>query len=64
MDNAKMKIAYVITSRNGKNFWNRCGVAFVNNIPVFIASDELPGPAFYDLYSAGRGTRMLPDLLS
>jgi hypothetical protein len=30
MDNSKMKIAYVITSRNGKNFWNRCGVAFVN----------------------------------
>nr|PZN25780.1 MAG: hypothetical protein DIU78_09500 [Pseudomonadota bacterium] len=26
-----MKIAYVITSRNGKNFWNRIGVAFVNH---------------------------------
>lgn len=31
MDSSKMKIAYVITSRGGKNFWNRCGVAFVNN---------------------------------
>lgn len=31
MDSSKMKIAYVITSRNGKNFWNRVGVAFVNN---------------------------------
>jgi hypothetical protein len=31
MDNSKMKIAYVITTRNGKNFWTRCGVAFVNN---------------------------------
>ena len=31
MDNSKMKIAYVITTRNGKNFWNRVGVAFVNN---------------------------------
>ncbi|HYO94400.1 MAG TPA: hypothetical protein VER33_07800 [Polyangiaceae bacterium] len=31
MDNTKMKIAYVITTRNGKNFWNRVGVAFVNN---------------------------------
>jgi hypothetical protein len=31
MDNSKMKIAYVITTRNGKHFWNRCGVAFVNN---------------------------------
>lgn len=30
MDNSKMKIAYVITSRGGKNFWNRVGVAFVN----------------------------------
>jgi hypothetical protein len=26
-----MKIAYVITTRNGRNFWNRVGVAFVNN---------------------------------
>jgi hypothetical protein len=31
MDNSKMKIAYVISSRNGRNFWNRVGVAFVNN---------------------------------
>jgi len=31
MDNSKMKLAYVITTRNGKNFWNRIGVAFVNN---------------------------------
>ena len=31
MDSSKVKIAYVITSRNGKNFWNRVGVAFVNN---------------------------------
>lgn len=30
MDSSKMKIAYNITTRNGKNFWNRCGVAFVN----------------------------------
>ena len=30
MDNSKMKIAYVITARNGKSFWNRVGVAFVN----------------------------------
>jgi hypothetical protein len=30
MDNSKMKIAYVITTRNGKHFWNRVGVAFVN----------------------------------
>jgi hypothetical protein len=30
MDNTKMKIAYVITTRNGRNFWNRVGVAFVN----------------------------------
>jgi len=31
MDNSKMKIAYVITTRNGKKFWNRVGAAFVNN---------------------------------
>ena len=31
MDSSKMKLAYVITTRNGKNFWNRVGVAFVNN---------------------------------
>jgi hypothetical protein len=31
MDNSKMKIAYVITTRNGRHFWNRVGVAFVNN---------------------------------
>lgn len=31
MDNTKMKIAYVIATRNGRNFWNRVGVAFVNN---------------------------------
>jgi len=27
---AKMKIVYVITERNGRNYWNRVGVAFVN----------------------------------
>lgn len=30
MESSKMKIAYVITERNGRSFWNRCGVAFVN----------------------------------
>ena len=30
MDANRMKIAYVITERNGRSFWNRCGVAFVN----------------------------------
>jgi hypothetical protein len=30
MSNSKMKIAYVITERNGKSYWNRIGVAFVN----------------------------------
>lgn len=27
---AKMKIVYVINERNGRNYWNRVGVAFVN----------------------------------
>lgn len=31
MDSSKMKIVYVITERGGRNFWNRCGVAFVNS---------------------------------
>lgn len=31
MDASKMKIVYVITSRNNKSFWNRVGVAFVNS---------------------------------
>ncbi|HEX2731384.1 MAG TPA: hypothetical protein VHM70_07265 [Polyangiaceae bacterium] len=30
MEANRMKIAYVITERNGRSFWNRCGVAFVN----------------------------------
>lgn len=28
--NQKMKIVYIITERNGRTFWSRCGVAFVN----------------------------------
>jgi hypothetical protein len=31
MDSSKMKIVYVITNRSGKSYWNRIGVAFVNN---------------------------------
>ncbi|HYQ04981.1 MAG TPA: hypothetical protein VER96_40170 [Polyangiaceae bacterium] len=31
MDQSKMKIAYVITQRKDRNFWNRVGVAFVNS---------------------------------
>jgi len=31
MDASKMKIAYVISERGGKNYWNRIGVAFVNS---------------------------------
>jgi hypothetical protein len=31
MESTKMKIVYVITQRNGKSYWNRIGVAFVNN---------------------------------
>jgi len=30
MEQSRMKIAYVITQRNDRNFWNRVGVAFVN----------------------------------
>ena len=31
MESSKMKIVYVITQRNGKSYWNRIGVAFVNS---------------------------------
>jgi hypothetical protein len=31
MEQTKMKIVYVISQRNGKSYWNRIGVAFVNN---------------------------------
>ena len=31
MENGKMKIVYVISQRNGKSYWNRVGVAFVNS---------------------------------
>jgi len=31
MEQNRMKIAYVITTRKDKNFWNRVGVAFVNS---------------------------------
>jgi hypothetical protein len=31
MNASKMKIVYVISERNQKSFWNRIGVAFVNN---------------------------------
>jgi hypothetical protein len=30
MNASKMKMAYVITERGGRSFWNRIGVAFVN----------------------------------
>jgi hypothetical protein len=31
MSSVKMKIAYVISERNGRSYWNRVGVGFVNN---------------------------------
>jgi hypothetical protein len=30
MNASKMKMAYVITERGGRSFWNKIGVAFVN----------------------------------
>ena len=30
MENSKMKIAYAIAERNGRKYWNRIGVAFIN----------------------------------
>lgn len=31
MNQSKMKIVYVVTTRNDKSYWNRIGVAFVNS---------------------------------
>lgn len=31
MDASKMKIVYSISERNGKSYWNRIGVAFLNS---------------------------------
>lgn len=31
MNASKVKIVYVISERNSKHYWNRIGVAFVNN---------------------------------
>lgn len=38
-----MKIAYVITQRHGKTFWNRIGVGFVNSDgSINVKLDALP----------------------
>lgn len=31
MDQSKMKVVYVISSRGERRYWNRVGVAFVNS---------------------------------
>ena len=31
MEASKMKIVYVISDRNGRKYWNRIGVAFINS---------------------------------
>lgn len=31
MDQSKMKVVYVISNRGERRYWNRVGVAFVNN---------------------------------
>lgn len=31
MDNSRLKVCYVITTRGEKKYWNRIGVAFLNN---------------------------------
>ena len=30
MDSTRLKMVYVITERAGKSYWNRIGIAFVN----------------------------------
>lgn len=46
MDSSKMKIVYTITERNGRHYWNRIGVAFVNSdgsLNVKLESSPLSG---------------------
>jgi hypothetical protein len=38
MEQSKFKVAYVITERNDKTYWNRIGVAFTNKVKL----DALP----------------------
>jgi hypothetical protein len=43
MDHTKMKVAYVITERGEKTFWNRVGVAFTNRDgSINVKLDALP----------------------
>lgn len=43
MDQAKMKVAYVITERGDKSYWSRIGVAFTNRDgSLSVRLDALP----------------------
>lgn len=43
MEQARMKVAYVITERGEKSFWNRIGVAFTNRDgSINVKLDALP----------------------
>ena len=43
METAKFKVAYVITERNDKKYWNRIGVAFTNSDgSINVKLDALP----------------------
>ena len=43
MEQTKFKVAYVITERNDKTYWNRIGVAFVNKDgSINVKLDALP----------------------
>lgn len=43
MEQAKMKVAYVITERGDKSYWNRVGVAFTNRDgSLSVKLDALP----------------------
>ncbi len=43
MEQAKMKVAYVITERGDRTYWNRIGVAFTNRDgSINVKLDALP----------------------
>lgn len=43
MEQSRMKVAYVITERGDRSFWNRIGVAFLNRDgSINVKLDALP----------------------
>ena len=58
MPDKTTKGAFVITERNGKNYWNRIGVAFVNaDGSINVQLDALPVSGRLQIWDDDRGER-------